>query len=128
MCSRNTRDSPNVAFNHAIIETPDHTRTLVRDLTLRVGKDSNASLVVRGPSGAGKSSILKVLGGLWPCDGTLERPSKIGRDGILFLPQQNYTTMGSLRAQAMDPDTEQPATPCPPTQQPPCTCGAGDVP
>jgi len=107
VAANNIVDSDHVAFRKTVVETPDNTRTLVRSLSLSIPEGSRKSLVVRGPSGAGKSSILKVLGGLWPCAGEIERPTRIGRGGILFLPQQNYTTIGTLRQQVTYPEDDQ---------------------
>jgi len=104
VAAQNTCIDEDVKFLHTIIETPDHTRTLVRELDYSLGK---GSVVIRGPSGAGKSSIIKVLAGLWPCEGGVQRPDKIGRDGIYFVPQQSYTTIGTLRDQICYPDDEQ---------------------
>jgi len=101
----NHEEGPIVEFDNVIIETPDHTKTLAHNLTFNI--PAGDSLVVRGQSGSGKSSILKVLAGLWACSGTIRRPMTIGRGGIFFVPQQSYTTIGTLRDQVTYPHDEQ---------------------
>jgi putative ATP-binding cassette transporter len=62
------------------------------NLQLRPG----ASLLVRGRSGVGKTTLLRAIGGLWPfVNGTVIRPEG-GR--ALFLPQEPYLPLGTLRA------------------------------
>ena len=57
-------------------------------------------MIVMGPSGSGKTSLLRVLGGLWPFEkGTIYKPDTIGRNGIFFLPQRPYITLGTLKQQ-----------------------------
>ena len=54
-----------------------------------------SSLLVKGPSGSGKTTLLRSLAGLWPhVDGAIARPA--GEDS-LFLPQQPYLPLGTLR-------------------------------
>jgi len=59
----------------------------------------------------GKTAILRFLGALWPCRyGAICRPAVLGRDGILFVPQKPYITLGSLRAQIVYPKRVEEAT------------------
>jgi ABC-type uncharacterized transport system fused permease/ATPase subunit len=75
---------------------------LVRDLSFTVNNGN--SLIIMGPSGCGKSSILRVLAGIWPLHkGTIVRPERIGRNGMLFLPQRPYMVLGSFRNQVTYP-------------------------
>ena len=80
----------------------------VRDLTVRLPDDQvlvddlelslapGASLFVTGRSGSGKTTLLRTLADLWPwAQGTVRRP--VG-DDALFLSQQPYLPLGSLRA------------------------------
>ena len=61
-------------------------------------------MIIMGPSGSGKTSLLRVLGGLWPFEkGTLFKPDAIGRNGVFFLPQRPYITLGTLRQQLIYP-------------------------
>jgi putative ATP-binding cassette transporter len=63
----------------------------IGELTLKAGE----RWVIRGYSGVGKSTLLRALAGLWPHgDGEVFMP-----DGKkMFLPQQSYLPIGSLRA------------------------------
>ena len=79
----------------------------VRDLTVRLPDDqvlvddldldltAGDALLVAGASGSGKTTLLRSLADLWPwADGTVRRP--LG-DDALFLSQQPYVPLGSLR-------------------------------
>ncbi len=58
------------------------------------------SVLVTGPSGSGKSTLFRALAGIWPYGrGSVERP----RNGVLFLPQKPYLTIGTLREQLCYP-------------------------
>jgi len=60
------------------------------------------ALLVRGPSGSGKTTLLRSLADLWPfAEGRVRRP--LG-DGSLFLSQQPYVPLGSLRAALAYPE------------------------
>ncbi|KAG4219956.1 hypothetical protein PC116_g31565, partial [Phytophthora cactorum] len=64
-------------------------------------------LLISGPNGVGKSAIARVLAGLWPVyRGLVSRPKSIGQDGIMFLPQRPYLSVGTLRDQVIYPDGE----------------------
>lgn len=55
----------------------------------------------------GKSAIARVIAGLWPVyRGLVSRPKQQGEDGIMFLPQRPYLSIGTLRDQVIYPDGE----------------------
>jgi putative ATP-binding cassette transporter len=67
-------------------------------LTLPAG----TSTVISGPSGSGKSTLFRAIAGIWPFGrGEVQRPSGT----CLFLPQQPYLPLGSLRHIICYPDT-----------------------
>jgi putative ATP-binding cassette transporter len=81
------------------VRLPDG-QVLVDDLDLSLA--SGASLFVTGPSGSGKTTLLRSMADLWPwAQGTVRRP--IG-DGALFLSQQPYLPLGSLRTALAYPE------------------------
>ncbi|WP_433559679.1 ABC transporter ATP-binding protein/permease [Pseudonocardia xinjiangensis] len=74
------------------VRLPDD-RTLVDELDLTV--TAGHALLVTGASGSGKTTLLRSLADLWPyADGIVRRP--LG-DCALFLSQQPYVPLGSLR-------------------------------
>ena len=96
------RESPNLGFENFTLQTPDYTRTLIKDLSFQVRPGEG--LLVVGSSGCGKSSLLRSIAGLWDSGaGTLERPD-LGE--LLFLPQQTYMILGSLREQLSYPKSD----------------------
>ena len=57
--------------------------------------------LIKGESGAGKTTLLKAISGIWPYgSGSISLPS--GR--MLFLPQQPYMPLGTLRTSLCYPD------------------------
>ncbi|KAI0409893.1 ABC transporter transmembrane region 2-domain-containing protein [Xylaria palmicola] len=78
---------------------------LLESLSLIVRRGEH--LLISGPNGVGKSAIARVLAGLWPVyRGLISRPKSIGEDGIMFLPQRPYLSIGTLRDQVIYPDGE----------------------
>ncbi|MFA7291131.1 MAG: ABC transporter ATP-binding protein/permease [Rhodocyclaceae bacterium] len=94
-----------VEASHLVLEgvtlhTPNNDRVLVRNLSVTV--KPGQGLMIVGESGSGKSSLLRAIAGLWYSgSGTIFRP---GPDDILFLPQQPYMQVGSLRSQLLYPN------------------------
>jgi putative ATP-binding cassette transporter len=88
-----------LAFERVTLHTPNHERTLVKELTLSLAPGEG--LLVVGASGGGKSSLLRAIAGLWDAGtGTIIRPRA---DDMLFLPQHAYMILGTLRAQLLYP-------------------------
>ncbi|KAJ2991209.1 hypothetical protein NUW58_g2598 [Xylaria curta] len=78
---------------------------LLESLSLIVRRGEH--LLISGPNGIGKSAIARVLAGLWPVyRGLVSRPKSTGEDGIMFLPQRPYLSIGTLRDQVIYPDGE----------------------
>jgi putative ATP-binding cassette transporter len=85
-------DGEDLQIRDLTVRRPDE-RVLVDDLDLDVA--AGASLLVTGPSGGGKTTLLRSLAQLWPyASGSVRRPVD---DGSLFLPQQPYLPLGTLR-------------------------------
>lgn len=77
-------------------------RPLFQGVNLTIQKGQSVCIV--GPSGCGKSSLLRVIGGLWGITGgAVKKPSKVGKDGVFFLPQRPYVFLGGLHAQICYP-------------------------
>ena len=91
-----------LALSRVTVFTPHCEQMLVEDLSLLV--TPGQGLMIVGPSGAGKSSLLRVIAGLWTTGrGTVTRP---GGTHMMFLPQQPYLPLGTLRCQLTYPHTE----------------------
>jgi ATP-binding cassette, subfamily D (ALD), peroxisomal long-chain fatty acid import protein len=72
--------------------------------TLSFTVQAGEHLLISGPNGAGKSAISRIVAGLWPVyRGLVSRPRSIGDNGIMFLPQRPYLSLGTLRDQIIYP-------------------------
>lgn len=68
---------------------------------------SGEHLLISGSNGVGKSAVARIVAGLWPVyRGLVSRPRSTGQDGIMFLPQRPYLSIGTLRDQVIYPHTE----------------------
>jgi putative ATP-binding cassette transporter len=85
-------ESDDLQVRDLTVRRPDEA-VLIDDLDLELS--AGASLLVTGPSGGGKTTLLRSLAQLWPyANGFVRRPTG---DGSLFLPQQPYLPLGTLR-------------------------------
>lgn len=91
--------APQLELERVTLQTPGAERVLVQELSLAV--EPGQGLLVVGASGCGKSSLLRAIVGLWDSgSGKILRPHP---DEIMFLPQQPYMLLGSLRSQLLYP-------------------------
>lgn len=82
------------------LHTPNYKDTLVTHLNTEV--KPGESLLIMGPSGSGKSSILRMIAGLWRSgSGNVTTPDITD---MMFMPQEPYLPIGSLRWQLTYPD------------------------
>jgi putative ATP-binding cassette transporter len=99
-----TAEAPHIALDGVTVRTPNHGRVLIHNLSLTI--EPGEGLMIVGESGSGKSSLLRVIAGLWRTGGgTIHRPRPAD---ILFLPQQPYMLLGSLRSQLCYPHMARP--------------------
>lgn len=93
-----------LALEHVTLQTPNYERILVRNLSVAV--NPGEGLMIVGESGSGKSSLLRAIAGLWYAgSGRIIRP---GPEDMLFLPQQPYMILGTLRSQLLYPNRDRP--------------------
>ena len=97
-------EGPVLALEQVTLLTPNGERTLAKNLSVAV--KPGEGLMIVGESGSGKSSLLRAIAGLWYCgSGRIVRPRP---EDILFLPQQPYMILGTLRSQLLYPNQERP--------------------
>jgi len=95
-------EGPQLALDHVTLLTPGGERILVKDLSLSIA--AGASTMIVGESGTGKSSLLRAIAGLWyRGGGRITRPPP---GDVMFLPQQPYMILGTLRQQLCYPNTQ----------------------
>jgi putative ATP-binding cassette transporter len=90
-------DDARIAYDDLTLTTPDEGRLLLADLTLEIPRGQR--LLLSGPDGSGRTALMRATAGLWTQgQGVLHRPP-LSR--MMFLPQQPYLTLGSLRDQLL---------------------------
>jgi vitamin B12/bleomycin/antimicrobial peptide transport system ATP-binding/permease protein len=95
-----TYPSANFKVDGLTLNTPNAEQTLFQNLSFELTPPQ--SLLVVGTSGCGKSSLLRAIAGLWRNGkGTIESPDYTQ---ALFLPQQPYMLLGTLREQLKYPN------------------------
>jgi putative ATP-binding cassette transporter len=95
-----------IALAHVTLVTPNHQKTLVKDVSITV--PPGEGLLIVGQSGCGKSSLLRAIAGLWNAGtGCIIRPKL---EEMLFLPQRPYMLLGSLHSQLLYPNTHREIT------------------
>tara|TARA_B100001996_G_C18656361_1_gene591359 strand:- start:107 stop:2056 length:1950 start_codon:yes stop_codon:yes gene_type:complete len=94
-------ESSKLEFDNVFINTPDNRRNLIRNLNLKL-KD-NDKLMIVGESGIGKSSLLRCVAGLWDFGSGIIRKPNLSK--TMFLPQQPYMLLGTLREQVSYPNS-----------------------
>lgn len=91
-----------IRFNQVTVQAPETSgkgRLLVKNLDLRVNRGGN--VLVTGPNGCGKTSMFRVLAGLWePLTGQASCPAQ----GLMWVPQNSYLVLGTLRDQVAYPN------------------------
>ena len=101
-----TMDAADITLAGVTLHTPNDDRILINNLSLTV--KPGEGLMIVGESGSGKSSLLRAIAGLWRSgSGTIYRPPE---DDILFLPQQPYMQLGTLRSQLLYPNHDLPVS------------------
>ncbi|MBL8568242.1 MAG: ABC transporter ATP-binding protein/permease [Phreatobacter sp.] len=95
--SRNPEGGDTFRLSDVVLKSPAGRDILdVDGLDIRRGE----AVWLRGPSGRGKTTLVRMLAGLWPDSaGHVDHPD--GR--MLFLPQQAYLPIGSLKDAAVYP-------------------------
>ncbi|PLP97971.1 ABC transporter ATP-binding protein/permease [Cupriavidus pauculus] len=89
-----------LALEHVTLQTPNRERILIKDLTVSI--NPGEGLLIVGASGGGKSSLMRAIAGLWNCGtGRIVRPEA---EQMLFLPQNPYMVLGSMRSQLLYPN------------------------
>jgi putative ATP-binding cassette transporter len=98
-------DESRLGYEGLTLATPDDGRLLIADLTLDIPRGKR--LLILDPDGSRRTALIRATAGLWKAgQGRIIRPP-LGK--FLFLAQQPYLTLGSLRDQLLyttPPDTQ----------------------
>jgi putative ATP-binding cassette transporter len=86
-----------VAVNEVDLDLPDGT-PLLRGVAF--APESGTAILIAGPTGAGKSTLLRAIAGIWPFG---RGEIRLGKGGILFVPQRPYLPLGTLGSALLYP-------------------------
>lgn len=82
-----------VEVDNMQINLPDG-KPLLENISFTLHPGHN--VLIKGVSGSGKSTLLRAISGIWPfVDGKIFLPE---RDKLMFIPQNSYLPLGTLRA------------------------------
>lgn len=82
-----------VEVDNMQINLPDG-KPLLENISFTLHPGDN--VLIKGVSGSGKSTLLRAISGIWPfVDGKIFLPE---RDKLMFIPQNSYLPLGTLRA------------------------------
>ncbi|HYM02465.1 MAG TPA: ABC transporter ATP-binding protein/permease [Stellaceae bacterium] len=94
------RADSGVSIGSLDLNLPDGS-PLLRNIDLEIA--AGTFLLVAGPTGTGKSTLLRAIAGIWPFG---RGRIRIGGGKTLFLPQQPYLPLGSLRDALLYPNED----------------------
>jgi vitamin B12/bleomycin/antimicrobial peptide transport system ATP-binding/permease protein len=86
-----------VAVNEVDLDLPDGT-PLLRGVAF--APEGGTAILIAGPTGAGKSTLLRAIAGIWPFG---RGEIRLGKGGILFVPQRPYLPLGTLGSALLYP-------------------------
>ncbi len=90
-------DESRLAYESLTLAAADDGRLLVAELSLDIPRGKR--LLILGPDGPGRTALMRATAGLWKAgQGCIIRPSL---QAMMFLPQQPYLALGSLRDQLL---------------------------
>src|SRR5579884_1058416 len=90
-------DESRLAYEGLTLASADDGRLLIADLSLEIPRSKR--LLILGPDGPGRTALMRAMAGLWKAgQGRIIRPPL---RTMLFLPQQPYLALGTLRDQLL---------------------------